>query len=766
MKKISILPLLLFILVVALFFKPVFLQGQLPIPSDTIIGLYHPFRDLYADRYPNGIPFKNFLTTDPVRQQFPWKNIAIESIAKGSLPLWNPYEMAGTPLLANFQSAALYPLNILYFFLPFGISWSILVILQPLLTGIFLYVYLRRMKLSEGAAAFGSITFAFCGFATAWLEWNTLVQTTLWLPLILLAIEYLLKKFTYRWAAVFIFSLTAALFAGHLQTFIYLISFVCAYLFARWIQLGRSYRLALSFLLLISCFLFLTAVQWIPSLQFINLSARSVDQINGWQQPGWFIPWQHLIQFIAPDFFGNPTTLNYWGVWNYGEFVGYIGIFPLVMAIFALYNRQDKKTLFFGAFFFLALIFALPTIFATLPYQWNIPLLASTQPTRLLFIADFSLAILAGLGLDFFIKSPKKWKVFYALGIVGIIFVGLWIFVFTGSKYFSGISVEQLLVAKRNLYIPTFFFIITTMILSVWVLVSSVKRFDNMLNRSLLTLLLLLFVLAVTIFDLVRFSQKFTPFTNSAYLFPPTKSLTYLQNQKGQFRIMATDSQIMPPNFSVMYHLQSLDGYDPLYVLRYGELISAANRNAPDITPPFGFNRIITPQNYDSPIINLLGVQYVLSLTDLKSSGLQKVFTEGDTKVYKNANAFPRTFFVTKVEEATDKNDAIKKLFAEKNNLRNTAILENVSGLAVKKFGNGSSTITDYEANKVVITTKNQTESFLVLTDTYYPIWKATICSPDGVDCKDTKVYLTDYNFRGIVVPSGQHHIVFYNSLL
>src|SRR3954465_9285777 len=108
MKKINALPLLLFIFSLAIFFKPIFIQGQLPIPSDTIIGLYHPFRDLYADRYPNGIPYKNFLTTDPVRQQYPWKYTAIENLANGSLPIWNPYEMGGTPLLANFQSAVWY----------------------------------------------------------------------------------------------------------------------------------------------------------------------------------------------------------------------------------------------------------------------------------------------------------------------------------------------------------------------------------------------------------------------------------------------------------------------------------------------------------------------------------------------------------------------------------------------------------------------------------------------------------------------------------
>lgn len=775
MKNINSLPLLLLILAVVIFFKPFFAQGQLPIPSDTIIGLYHPFRDLYADNYPNGIPYKNFLITDPVRQQYPWRSIAIETFTKGSLPIWNPYTMAGTPLLANFQTAAFYPLNIFTFVLPFAIGWSFLVVLQPLLAGVFLYFYLRRMKLTEGAAALGGITFAFCGFSTAWLEWNTLGHVALWLPLILLAKEHLLEKVSMKWMAVLIFAQCAAFFAGHVQTFLYLLLVHDTYLIARIFQLARKekhHKLSFAFkkyipfavqgLIVIA----ITAVQWIPTLQFINLSARGVDQINGWQQPGWFIPWQHLIQFIAPDFFGNPTTLNYWGEWNYAEFVGYVGIFPLVMAIFALYNRQDRKTLFFGAFFFLSLIFSLPTIFAQLPYQLELPLISTTQPTRLLFITDFSLAVLAALGLDYFLRTVKKWKIFYSVAIVGIIIACLWIFVLTGYKSFPSISLEHLAVAKRNLYIPTFFFITTTMLLSVWVIVYAIKRFEKLLSRQLLAMLLLVFVLGITIFDLVRFSQKFTPFTDSAYLFPPTKSLTYLQNQNGQFRIMSADSRILPPNFTVMYKLQSLDGYDPLYVRRYGELSAAIGRDKPDIRPPFGFNRIITPHTIDSPFIDFLGVQYVLSLSEIKLPKFEYVFSEGETKVYKNRNVLPRAFYVSKVVEASGKDDAISKLFAAKNDLKNTAIVEDVTGLASKKFGTGTARVVMYTDNTVEIVTSNKTESFLVLTDTFYPTWKADICSSDGKQCTKSQIYLTDYNFRGIIIPAGEHRIKFYNSLL
>ena len=127
MKK--ILPVVFITIIIIIFFWQFLFKGLLPIPSDTIVGLYHPFRDLYAKDYPRGIPFKNFLVTDPVRQQYPWRYLAVNIEKNFELPLWNPYNFTGTPLLANHQSAPFYPLNFLFFLLPFSLAWSVLIVI-------------------------------------------------------------------------------------------------------------------------------------------------------------------------------------------------------------------------------------------------------------------------------------------------------------------------------------------------------------------------------------------------------------------------------------------------------------------------------------------------------------------------------------------------------------------------------------------------------------------------------------------------------------
>jgi hypothetical protein len=185
MRKISYSTVLLVLLVgvIGILFYPLFLKGWLPIPADTIIGLYHPFRDLYAANFPHGIPFKNSLITDPVRQLYPWKLLAMDIFKSGNLPLWNPYEMAGKPLLANFQTGVFYPFNIIFLGLPFSVGWSFFILLQPLLSAIFMWMYLRNLRLSIQAAFLGIVAWILSGFFIAWLEWGNVIHTALWLPI-------------------------------------------------------------------------------------------------------------------------------------------------------------------------------------------------------------------------------------------------------------------------------------------------------------------------------------------------------------------------------------------------------------------------------------------------------------------------------------------------------------------------------------------------------------------------------------------------------
>ncbi len=743
------LPILLMGLVVFIFFWKFFFKGLLPIPADTIIGLYHPYRDLYSKNYPNGIPFKNFLITDPVRQQYPWKKLSVESLQKNQIPTWNPYSFSGTPLLANFQTGVFYPVNILFFIFPFNISWTFFIVLQPFLAGIFLYLYLKNLKLDSVSSFFGSIVFSFSGFFTSWLEWGNILHSALWLPLILLSIDKVIfSKNKIIWNIIFIFSLCASLLAGHLQTFFYI--FLIA-LFYSLIKIWRSKNIKSFILLLsgVSISIFLTAIQWIPTARFIILSARDSDRIL-WENEGWFMPLAHLIQILVPDFFGNPTTLNYWGVWNYGELTAYFGITALILAIFAVIFRRDRKSYFFGFLVFISLIFATENPISRIPYILNVPFISTAQPTRLIFVFNFAVSVLSALGISKILEKGKNMQITFSIILVGLTYLVLFLVVVFGVNI--GIKPDNLDIAKRNLIFPILIFVSSSFLMLI--LSKFSLRYKNFILVGLI---------ALTVFDLFRFSWKFNTFSKPDYLYPETQTIRYLEENIGNYRIATNDPRIMAPNFSNIYKIQTVEGYDPLFTSRYAELISAINRNKPDINPPFGFNRIVRLDNLNSKFSDLLGVKYVLSLNEIDDPKYKKVFEEGLTKTYENTNVLPKAFFVKKVIYSKDKKDSISLMFDSKYKPGESAIVEGYKDIE-NNYSIGEARIVSYSENKVVINTKIDSDGlgFLILTDSFYPTWHAKI---EGYSSNPV-IYRTDYNFRGIVVPGGNHVITFYNELL
>ena len=113
-----------------IFANPYFLRNKAPFPGTYQVNNFAPWSANPAWRG----PVKNGAMPDIITQIYPWRHLAVELWKQGQIPLWNPYSFSGTPLLANYQSAVLSPFNILFFALPFVDAWSILVLIQPLLT--------------------------------------------------------------------------------------------------------------------------------------------------------------------------------------------------------------------------------------------------------------------------------------------------------------------------------------------------------------------------------------------------------------------------------------------------------------------------------------------------------------------------------------------------------------------------------------------------------------------------------------------------------
>ncbi len=751
MKKIHFI--LLWLLLIGIFFSPV-LRKKIPAPLDTIVGLYHPFRDMYAITFPNGIPFKNFLITDPVRQQLPYKTLSILSIKKGLLSAWNPYSFSGTPLSANIQSGYYYPLNIIFFIFPFITAWSMLIILAPLLAGIFIFNYLKFFELKTESCFLGALAFSFSGFFIAWMEWGTLTNVILWLPLILLSKEKILRKITVKWLLILIFAESSQLLAGHLQVSLYVLIFSSVYLLVRIFQLSYNKKSLLflkNFFVRLIPFItvgilvvILVLIQYYSLLSLIKLSARNFDlPYGGYNQ--WFLPLKQIIQFIVPDFYGNPATLNYWGEWNYGEFIGYIGFIPLIFSIFAIFFRRDKKTLFFSLSVFLILSLILRNPFSQLPFVFKIPLLSTAQPTRLISLLVFSLSVLSALGFDYYLKNKNNMFVFL-FKIFLLILLTLWLIVLSSKLLFPESTLNLLTITSRNLIIPSVIAVVSLI---------SLQLFKNTKKYIIIYLFLVL-----TIFDLFRFGRKFLSFSDVSWFYPLSETISFLQKQPKPFRIMTMDRRILPPNFSIMYKLEDVSGYDPLYLLNYARLMQSWTSNTPEVNPG-SFNRILSPQNIDSFIPDLLNVRYVLSLTDLKSAKLRLVFKEGETRTYENINVFPRVFIPSQVVKLSSDSDVMKAMFNDKSNLKSNAYTtENIDIKPNQLKDFEKVDIISRDENSLTLRSITDQERLIEISEIYYPGWKVKI---DGIV---NKIYPINIALRGVLVPSGTHEIkLFYNDL-
>lgn len=83
------------------------------------------------------------------------------SLASGHVPLWNPFDMTGTPYAADPQSGWLYlPPMLLFSTLSPGAAMRAFIALNPMLAGIGAYAFLRKERLRRVAATVGGLSLA------------------------------------------------------------------------------------------------------------------------------------------------------------------------------------------------------------------------------------------------------------------------------------------------------------------------------------------------------------------------------------------------------------------------------------------------------------------------------------------------------------------------------------------------------------------------------------------------------------------------------
>ena len=723
-------PILAITLVVVVFFWKFFLKGLIPIPADMVVGAYFPWLD-YKWGYEIGVPVKNPITSDVVSVIYPLRSYAVDLIKRGELPLWNPLMFGGYPLLANFQVALFSPTFLLYLLLPKLSAWTGQVVLQPFLAALFSYLFLRHLKVSKFASAMGGLIYAFSGFNIIWLEWNAHALTAAWIPLILLLTSKFIKEAKIKWGVFLSVAVASQIFSGYPQLFIYTLLSIFLYLVVvlrRELTWKILFRLSLFILLGLS----LTAIQTLPALELL-INSQRVQEILSYDLT--YLPWQNLISFLAPDYFGNHATGNFWGMGNYTNNIGYAGAVSLILASIGYFNfRKKREAVFLGLLLVFSLLFSLP-------FVWTKIFSGAYSMTRILVLANLAVAFLAAFGLEALFKKVR------GLDISTALFYFLTLIIIAAFSFITWQSSadDNYLVGLRNLAFPAFFVGLTIVILAVGVKVKKLVKLS----------VVMVGLLAVS--ELFRFGWKYTPFSRRDLVFPETPVISFLKSQEAPFRFLSEN--VIPMNMWVPYGLESPSGYDAVYPFTWSKYLGVANKsdkNAPSL------GRYAVVENYASPLIDMANNRYLLVLSkgakelELEESGYKKVFEDKSVSVYENSGAFDRALLAFDWIVQKEQEKVFERLLDPAFALSRVLILEKDPGLRPKEIlPMGDVSYRKYSPRESVLKTRANKDSLLFVSEVWYPGWEAF------VDGNKTEILRANSTFRAVKVPEGEHEVGF-----
>ncbi len=125
---------------------------------------------------------------------YPLRVMVGQALQQGRWPLANPLEATGSVLMADPQSAVMFPPTWLFAILDGKLAYSLSVFLAFSVAGGGAYLYLRSLDLARPAAAFGGIAFMFCGFMVGHRVHLPMIQTAGFFPWGLWGIERLRRR--------------------------------------------------------------------------------------------------------------------------------------------------------------------------------------------------------------------------------------------------------------------------------------------------------------------------------------------------------------------------------------------------------------------------------------------------------------------------------------------------------------------------------------------------------------------------------------------
>ena len=703
---------------------------------------------------------------------YPIKFSVAEAFKSGELPLWDRRMASGFPIMAGFQSAVFYPPSIVFFLLPFFSAMQFTFVFHYAVAASGSYILFRSWKCPVFVAVIGAILFAFGGTTVSLTNLLNHFQGAVWLPWIIYLWERSVRA--ERWKEFVVFSIVSLcqLLAGSPEIFVLSIGLVVLdtmRMYGEGECSGFCRKVAVlsgAGLIIIG----LGMVQLLPTAELV-LQSRRDQPIPSSEALAWSLRPSGLIGLLVPTLEADASLST--GVrllfvdglpFLISRYMGIITVFSLCSWLAA--GKRERLVVLVLIAISLLCAFGQYTPVYPFLYAW-VPVLRAVRFPEKFYYLTFALLVFAAVrGLRTLTEGENS----RSTGVIAVAIPVAWIIIYATFRWDPKLLAHwiqspldgQIQWTINPMTIATILFslekqiVISTLLAGILLL----NRFKLLGASTLQSLLVLVVFVDLSIANKpLHFSLDKELIQNAAHVIekPPTDHGRIFYYPPGNnlhpsfLRVSGNPSyekgleiplNNLLPNTGLLYGFEYFQDIDALGRQCYTDFLIFINALPPD---------------QRGNLLRVLNVKYVIAFHPLNVKRLKLVheFPEHYSRLYEVTGGVPRAYVVSRATYEQDPMSTLRRLSSEVFDPMREVIVDTPTHLASKTSFRGAATIKLYENNKVQISARLSDPGILVLTDAFYPGWKAF------VDGKEQKVLRANYFFRGVELPTGDHRVEF-----
>jgi hypothetical protein len=683
--------------------------------------------------------------TDIIQQFAASRAFAAQALASGHVPLWNPYTYSGQPFLGGFESAVLYPPNLIFLCLPLTPALNFSLLLHLILTGWGMERWARHRGLHAGAAALAGFVLPLSGavFPHVYAGHLSILCTMAWAPWLFLGLESWVWTGHFRGLFLASAAICLQILAGHIQVVFYLgVAAGIQALVSSFAEPAARWRALPA---VAGCYLtgaILGAAQLLPGLAAASEGIRhqkldySVAAMFG-------LPPENFLTLLAPGFFGSLGA--YWGrayLWEVSLFIG-VASLPLIVVACCQPRLQRRAWIDLAvAGILLVLALGVHTPLFKPMYDYAPGFSHFRGWSKFDFPATLFLIMVAAAGADFALRGEQKVpRVAWGTVIAGAV-VGSAALVLINEPRRLG-ALLACVDSSRESYLAAATFGDPLFI--------DKAGHDAGLSLGLGGLvlvasgLLLLFrgcwarcqwaLPGLLVLEMVGFAGWQVTFSHLSDAETPSVQ-KFLAAHPGDYRIL----NLAQPNNGYLVGASDLSGSNPSVLRRYAEFITFSQGGDPDhAQQDLMFTKL-------SPLFALLRFRYVFE-------PLRGIYRTTESTV----PLLPHVLLVSGAKTLENRDAIFAVLRDPQFDPARTVLLETPPNPAPQPDASGSATLILQSPDELDIDAETDKPALLLITDLYADGWRAEPLP--GSAQHIYQLLPADYILRAVPLQAGHHRL-------